>query len=116
MPIETIEHERILVEPQTLLSWTQVCRKGWEEFVQRKRNGLTEHMKQQLLQEFNSMKEVVHHLIPEEPVRVENQAIVYDPVKMELNKIYSVEIRGKLHLVRKMQENVVETYELELME
>lgn len=117
MPTEILIHEsNLLREPKELLGWTTVCRKGWEEYLLRKRNGLTEHMKQQLLQEFSTMNKVIQRLIPEEAVRVENYAIVYDPTKMELNKIYQVEIRGRLHLIRKTQENVVETYELELVE
>ena len=117
MPSEIlIPESNLLREPTGLLGWTTVCRKGWEEYLLRKRNGLTEHMKQQLLQEFFAMKKVIQHLIPEEPVRVENYAIVYDPTKMELNKIYQVEMRGRLYLVRKTQENVVETIELEPIE
>ena len=117
MAVETLEHAKIISpEPQVLLSWTKVCRIGWEDFLQRKHNGFTDQMRQQLLQEFYSMKDVVRCLIPEEAVRVEDHAIVYDPTKMELKKIYPVEIQGRLYLVRKMQENVVETIELEPIE
>ena len=117
MPSETlIPGSNLLREPTELLSWTTVCRKGWEEYSQRKRDGLTEYTKQQLLNEYFAMRKVIRYLIPEEPVRVENYAIVYDPTKMELNKIYQVEMRGRLYLVRKTQQNVVETYELELVE
>ena len=116
MPNEMlIPESSLLGEPTELLSWTTVCRKGWEEYLQRKRDGLTEYMKQQLSVEFSAMKEVIQHLIPEEPVRVEDYAIVYDQAKMELNKIYQVEMHQRLYLVRKTQENVVETYELELI-
>lgn len=114
MAVETLEHTKVVsLEPQVLLSWTKVCRMGWEGFLQRKHNGLTQRMQLQLLQEFYSIKDVVRHLIPEEPVRVEDRAIVYDPSKMEINKIYPVEVQGRLHLVRKTEANVVETYELE---
>lgn len=117
MAIETLEHVSIVsAEPSELLSWTKICRKGWEDYLRIKHNGLTQHEELQLLQEFNSMRDVVRHLIPEEPVRVEDYAIVYEPSKMEENKIYSVELQGKLHLVRKINENTVETYELEPIE
>lgn len=77
---------------------------------------MTKEMQRQLLHDFLAMKNVVQHLIPERAVRVEDHAIVYDPTKMELKKIYPVEIHGKLYLVRKMQGNVVETIELEPIE
>jgi len=48
-----------------------------------------------------------------EPVWVENRAIIYDPSRMEINKVYPVEVLGRLHLVRKTKENMVEMYELE---
>ena len=116
MPILTLEHERISAGPQILLSWTKLCRVGWEEYVQRKHNGLTDQMRQELLQEFHSMKGVVRRLIPEDPVRVEDRAIVYDQSIMEEGKIYSVEVCGRLYLVRKTGQNIVETYELEPIE
>ena len=116
MSIQTIENERISAKPQELLSWTKVCRLGWEEYVQSKHNGFTEQMRQQLVEEFHYMKTVVQNLIHEDPVRVEDQAIVYDPVIMEANKIYSVEVQGRLYLVRKTDPNTVETYELEPVE
>ena len=117
MPSETlIPESNLLGEPTELLGWTMVCRKGWEEYSQRKRNGLTEYVKQQLLHEYFAMGKVIHHLIPEEPVRVENYAIVYDQTKMELKKISPIEIHGRLYLVRKMRENVVDTIELEPVE
>lgn len=106
--------ERVLLrEPRELLTWTTVCRMGWEEFLRRRHNGLTQQMRLQLLEEFSAMKKVMLRLFPEEPVRVEDRAIVYDPSKMEINKIYPVEVQGRLHLVRKTEANVVETYELE---
>jgi len=117
MPRGALLPERfLLTEPQELLSWTTVCRMGWEEFLRRRHNGLTQQMRLQLLQEFSAMKNVILHLIPEEPVRVEDRAIVYDPSKMEKNKIYPVEVLGRLHLVRKTEENIVETYQLEPIE
>lgn len=116
MPVQALEHERISVEPHVLLSLTKVCRIGWEDYVQRKHNGLTDQMRQQLMEEFHFMKVVVRHLIPEDPVRVEDRAIVYDPSMMEENKIYPVEVDGGLYLVRKTGQNTVETYELEPIE
>ena len=117
MTVQTLEHlNTISQEPQELLSFTKVCVVGWDDYCRRKHNGLTEQQQQQLLREFYSMKAVIRHLVPEEPVRVEDHAIVYDPSKMEGNKIYSVELRGKIHLVRKIDENTVETYELEPIE
>ena len=49
-------------------------------------------------------------------MRVEDNAIVYDPIIMEENKIYSIEVQGRLYLVRKTSQNIVETYELEPVE
>ena len=112
MPVNTLETERISAEPQELLNWTKVCRRGWEDYIQRKHNGLTEQLRQQLMEEFHYMKDVVRHLIPEDPVRVEDRAIVYDPTIMEERKIYSVDLQERLYLVRKMPGNVVETIEL----
>lgn len=113
MPAGTLIPERIvLMEPRELLSWTRVCRKGWEGFSRRRRNGLTEEMRLEL----SALRDTIFHLVSEEPVRVEDRAIVYDPSKMEKNKIYAVEVLGRLHLVRKTGENVVETYELEPIE
>lgn len=117
MPREALLPERILsIEPQQLLSWTTVCRMGWEEFLRRRHNGLTQQMRLQLSHEFSAMKNAIQPLILEEPVGVEDRAIVYDPSKMEKNKIYPVEVLGRLHLVRKTEENIVETYELEPIE
>lgn len=114
MPRGICAPDRVLsTEPQDLLSWTAICRMGWEEFLRRKRDGLTQQMRLQLSREFSAMKNVILRLIPEEPVSVEDRAIVYDPSKMETNKIYPVEVLGKLHLVRKTEANIVETYELE---
>ena len=116
MPVKTLENESITAEPHELLSWTKVCRIGWENYIQRKHNGLTEQMREQLVEEFHYMKTVIQNLIHEDPVRVEDQAIVYDPVIMEDNKIYSVEVKGRIYLVRKTDPNTVETYELEPVE
>ena len=117
MPNELLIPEgNLLREPKDLLDWTTICRKGWEEYISKKRNGLTEHIKQQLAHELFAMEKIVQHLVPEEPVRIEDYAIVYDQAKIELNKIYQIEMHQKLYLVRKTEENVVETYELELVE
>ena len=119
MGVSTIEHTKAVSQkPSALLSFTKMCVMSWEEFLRRKHNGngLTQSQQLLLLQEFYSMKEVVRHLVPEEAVRAEDHAIVYEPSKMEGNKIYSVEVRGRLHLVRKIDENTVETYELESVE
>ena len=48
-----------------------------------------------------------------EPVWVEKRAVVYDPSRMKTNKVYPVEVLGRLHLVRKTRGNIVEMYELE---
>ncbi len=117
MPVSDIEHIKIAPQnPSQLLSLTKVCVVNWNDYCRRMQNGLTQQQQEQLLSEFYSMKAVIRHLIPEEPVRVEDNAIVYEPSKMEGNKIYSVELRGILHLVRKIDENTVETYELEPIE
>lgn len=117
MTVQTLENLNILSkEPQELLSFTKICVGGWDNYCQRNRNGLTQQQQQQLLSEFYSMKAVIRHLVPEEPVRVEDGAIVYDPRMMELKKIYPIELLGRLHLVRKIDENTVETYELEPIE
>ena len=102
----------IFMEPLKLIAWTRLCRMGWEGFSRRRHNGLTEEMRLEL----SAMKDMIFHLVSEEPVRVEDRAIVYDPRKMEKNKIYPVEVLGRLHLVRKTEENIVETYELETNE
>lgn len=107
-----IVEECLFIEPPQLIAWTRLCRMGWEGFSRKKQNGLTEEMRLEL----SAMKDMIFHLVSEEPVRVEDRAIVYDPSKMETNKIYPVEVLGRLHLVRKTGENVVETYELEPIE
>ena len=107
-----IAEKDIFVKPKDLLSLTKVCRMGWEGFSRRRHNGLTEEMRLEL----SAMKDMIFHLISEEPVRVEDRAIVYDPSMMEENKVYSVEVQGRLYLVRKTGENTVETYELEPIE
>lgn len=103
----------IIAGPEQLLSWTTICRNGWEAFVRRHQDGLTEQERQQLWEDFSAMKKLIASLIPGEPVRVEDSAIVYDPSRMEENKIYTVEVLGRLHLVRKTPKNVVETFEVE---
>ncbi len=113
MPGVLMPENATVTEPQELLDWTMVCRKAWEGYLQRKHNGLSRQMQGELLREFSAMENVVRHLIPEEPVRVEGRAIVYDPSRMEQMRIYSVEVQGRLHLVRRTGDNTVETYELE---
>lgn len=67
MGVRTMEHTKIRTRrPQVLLSWMKVCRRSWENYEQKKHNGLTQQMQLQLLQEFHSMKDVIQHLIPEE--------------------------------------------------
>ena len=67
MGVKTMEHTKIRAQrPQVLLKFMNMCRRSWEDYVQRKHNGLTPQMRLQLLQEFHSMKDVVEHLIPEE--------------------------------------------------
>lgn len=107
-----VEPKDLFMGPQELLSWTRVCRMSWEGFSQRRQNGLTDEMRLEL----SAMRDMILHLISEEPVRVEDRAIVYDTSKMEKNKIYPVEVLGRLHLVRKTDENIVETYQLEPIE
>lgn len=116
MAVQTLRGEGVSANPNELLNFARVCRKGWENYILRKHNGLTERMRQQLVEELHFMKGVVRQLIPEDPVRVEDNAIVYDPIIMEENKIYSIEVQGRLYLVRKTSQNIVETYELEPVE
>ena len=109
---EGIVERDLLLEPSELIKWTRICRMCWQGFLRRRRNGITEEMRVEL----SAMNDLISRLVSEEPVKVENHAIVYDPSKMEQNKIYAVEVLGRLHLVRKTEENVVETYELEAID
>lgn len=57
---------KIIDRPEQLLFWTTMCRKGWEAFVGRHQDGLTERMRLELC----AMLDVVSRLVCEEPVRV----------------------------------------------
>ncbi len=62
----------IITRTEQLLLWTTMCRKGWEAFVRRHQDGLTEQMRLELY----AMRDVVSRLVGEEPVRVEESTTI----------------------------------------
>lgn len=75
MPVADIEHSKVMLQdPSQLLSVTKFCVGNWDDYCQRKHNGLTQQQQQELLSEFYSMKAVVRNLVPES-AKVESDAI-----------------------------------------
>lgn len=65
----------VWIEAQELLSYTTICRVGWEGYFERKGNGLTQDMRIKLAQELSAVNNVIRHLVTEEPVSVRERFV-----------------------------------------